>query len=139
MDVCAGAHPLCLGISWNVDMKSGWGNCYPKNNITDSDTSSPKGTEAITHSAQVANLPSSNGICPSNTTYAAGDGKIFEVDCFDKRTGAENFTSIHSADVASCMDTCSMGSNQTCVGVLFDNVLVDGYENCYLLNDTGSP
>ena len=36
MEICSKAHPLCTGVSWNVDLENGWENCYLKDDITTS-------------------------------------------------------------------------------------------------------
>lgn len=54
MELCAQSHPLCLGISWNSAMGSGFGNCYLKN--TQNGDPSPD-SHSVTHLALVR-LPS---------------------------------------------------------------------------------
>jgi hypothetical protein len=139
MEMCAEAHPLCKGVSWNVDMIAGYGNCYLKNDPSAGEFAPSPGY--ITHSAEVtsASLQQVNGTCPSNKTYASSNGKNFAIDCYDGRIGSENFTSVHIANVSQCMETCATNTGQACLGVVFDISMENGWDNCYLLNSTGSP
>jgi hypothetical protein len=138
LEICSEVHPLCTGVSWNPDMKPGYGNCYLKNDITAGKPSAPRGNYTI-HSAGV--LPSYADIsvgCPNDLSYKSKNGESFTIDCYDGRSGSQNFTSTHSQSIYSCMDTCSTHQSEGCTAVVFDDSLLNGYENCYLLNATGT-
>jgi hypothetical protein len=141
MDLCAGAHGYCRGFSWNPDMIHGYGNCYLKTNVSDGGANSTEGRGYVTHSATVSQSIAINATCPSNKTYQASDGSVFDVTCSDKRSNVQNLTSYYFSNVEACMENCSLVTGtgaSACLGVLFDNVFDDGYDNCILLNDTGS-
>jgi len=132
MQLCSQSHPLCLGVSWNVDMVAGFANCYLKNAPQDG-TPAPDSTfkrhSALTRLSQVEDT------CPNNLTYIAKHGQNFTISCWQGRTGTNNITSYHDSDIDSCIDTCANYSGgQDCVGVTFDNSMQSGYENCYLLS-----
>lgn len=135
MDTCAKAHPLCQGVSWNVDMTEGFANCYLKNSLAGTPSSS---VGVKTHST-IARFSSVDDTCPKNLTYISNNNKNFTISCWDGRTGTTNITTSHESDIDSCINTCATHQGgQTCVGVSFDNSMDNGFENCYLLNDTGS-
>jgi hypothetical protein len=69
----------------------------------------------------------------------SSNGQNFTIDCYDGRIGSENFTSIHETSIYTCIDACSKQTSQRCKAVVFDDSMLKGYENCYLLNSTGSP
>jgi len=93
----------------------------------------------VAHSAMVA--PGYDAIsitCPAEPTYFPESG-MFSVECSATRTGAQNISSRHETSVSDCVDTCSTHLDDGCVGVLYQLSLAQGYDNCYLLNDTGEP
>lgn len=135
MDLCSEAHPLCLGVSWNPDLIDGYGNCYLKN----SQNGTPQATQGyIMHSA-LAHLPSIDACSNSEPSQVSSNGEVFNVTCFEGRTGSSNITSFYSMNVTGCIDACANYTGvDTCHGVTFDNSMQYGFENCYLLNETGS-
>jgi hypothetical protein len=139
LEICSEVHPLCKGVSWNPDMKPGYGNCYLKDDVSGGKPSPPRGNYTI-HSAGVT--PSFADVsvgCPPDRSYTSSNGKTFAIDCYDGRIGSGNFTSIHEKSIYACMDACSTQTSRGCKAVVFDNSMLEGYENCYLLNSTGSP
>jgi hypothetical protein len=135
MEICAHAHPLCLGVSWNSDLSAGFGNCYLKNMQNGSLISET----AHTHSGLV-NLPSIDA-CDSSTDahQIMSNNKTFNVTCFEGRVGSSNITSVYSANITGCIDECATyNGTDICLAVFFDNSFDDGFDNCYLLNATGT-
>ena len=134
MELCSQAHPLCKGVTWNPDMKGGWGNCYLKSNP--GATKDP--SDETAHSALVTGklYTDLNTDCPSTSTYDK-DGNTYSLSCNTGRAGSQNFTSVRSNSLDDCLQKCSSETGQRCLGVLVDMGLEDGFENCYLLNATG--
>lgn len=58
--------------------------------------------------------------------------------CSQTRTGSQNITSVHQSDLPKCLGACSDRVGDGCVGVVFDQSMLGGFENCYLLNATGT-
>ncbi|RAO72251.1 uncharacterized protein BHQ10_008263 [Talaromyces amestolkiae] len=135
MEICSQAHPLCLGVSWNSDLSAGFGNCYLKN----SQNGSLSSDTIHTHSALV-NLPSLDACdSVSDPQQIFSNDKTFNVTCFEGRVGSSNITSVYSANITGCIDECATyNGTESCLAVFYDNSFDDGFENCYLLNDTGT-
>lgn len=131
LDLCANAHPLCRGVSWNPDMIDGYANCYLKDS-TSGDPMSDAVEGFIVHSAELppSGLPQVDPTCPSNLTYSASSGTEFAITCYDQRTNDTSFVAFHEPNVEQCMDLCSV--SQGCKGVVLDLAMVGGYENCYV-------
>lgn len=139
LEICSQVHPLCRGVSWNPDMKPGYGNCYLKDDITAGKPSPPRDNYTV-HSAGVTPAFADVTIgCPGEHSYTSSNGKSFSIHCYDSRMGSDNITSIHQTSVYACMDACSTLTNEGCKAVVFDDSMLEGYENCYLLNSTGAP
>ena len=97
----------------------------------------------VTHSAQVTPaLYDVNIDYPGRNPFTPKDGIEFDVECYNTRADTQNVTSTHGTSIVRCMQTCGIrtsGEGDTdCLGVIFDMSMGDGYENCALLNDTGS-
>ena len=140
MQYCSEAHPLCKGFAYNPGLEAGYGNCYLKYEATKQQAFAYP--LFVTHggvvkSASVVNEPRVE--CPQDRTYSSANGANFTIECYDSRYGSQNFTSAHKSSVRECMDSCSNTTDMGCIGVVFDSTLQDGWENCYLLNDTGVP
>lgn len=45
---------------------------------------------------------------------------------------------VYSPSINACVDQCAAYTDDSCVGILYDNLFTNGFENCYLLNVTGS-
>lgn len=136
MEICAHAHPLCLGVAWNADLSAGFGNCYLKNEQNGTFGTSP----THTHFGLV-NLPEIDACNSSSadTEQYSSNNMLFNVTCFEGREGSENITSIYSANITSCIDACATyNGSDSCIAVIYDNSFADGFENCYLLNYTGT-
>ena len=143
MEYCSHAHPLCRGVSWWPGLEPGYANCYLMATPTESRPFVPAAQDydAVAHSAEVWQSFDSqvDADCPSDHSYTAPGGQNFSIACYDGRAGSENFTSHHENSVGKCIDSCSYSIDRGCVGVVFDISQELGYDNCYLLNDTGSP
>ncbi|QKX55107.1 uncharacterized protein TRUGW13939_02199 [Talaromyces rugulosus] len=137
MDLCSHAHPLCLGVSWNPDLTAGYGNCYLKNTQDGGVPFTP--TNYVAHSALVT-MPIIGACSPTALpAQITSDKKEFDVSCFGARAGSNNFTSVYSQNITGCIDQCAAyGGPESCIGVYYDNSFVDGYENCYMLDNIGS-
>lgn len=131
MDICSNAHPLCRAVSWNPDMEAGFANCYLKNSLV----GNPKTPSNYVAHTAVAKLGLLNNSCPTNSTYTS-NGKVLNVDCNQINDGSNNnLTSIHENDLDSCLDACA--SNTTCALAVFDALMDDGFDNCYLKGAIG--
>lgn len=136
MQFCSEAHPLCKGVSWNADLLDGFGNCYLKQH-----PEAPEDTTRATHSALITQkfYQDLSTACPATSPYEAG-GNNYTVACKTGREDTQNTTSVHSDSLDACLEECSAPVvGKDCQGVLFDMSMLLGYDNCYLLNDTGSP
>ncbi|KAF1946866.1 hypothetical protein EJ02DRAFT_335402 [Clathrospora elynae] len=134
LKICVDQHPLCMAVSWNPDLSTGFANCFPKTGYVNY-LSDPSAKLGIIHSAAITTVETPDTECPSDNTYTAAQGKTsFDIHCGKANTGA-NITIIHSQNVTACMDACA-ASDQKCVGVLFDSTLAGGYNNCCLQNTT---
>lgn len=135
MNLCADAHPLCLGVSWNSDLSAGYGNCYLKN----SQNGSLVNETAHTHSGLV-NLPSIDACSTSSDPQQiSSSDQTFNVTCFEGRVGSSNITSVYTANITGCIGECATyNGSDSCFAVFYDNSFDDGFENCYLLNYTGT-
>lgn len=92
-----------------------------------------------THSALV-NLPVIDGCqLPSAHHEISSHDKTFNATCFEGRVGSSNMTSVYSANITGCIDECATYTGpDPCLAVFYDNSFADGFDNCYLLNATGS-
>lgn len=136
MKICAQAHPLCVGVSWNPDKSNGFDNCYLKNS-TDGDLVVAN-TEPIVHSGLLTNLPTTE---PCSESQISSNNKTFNVTCDGSLSGSSNISSQYYSSISGCVDQCAAHTDDgsgPCVGVLFDNAFEEGVYNCYLLNSTGS-
>jgi hypothetical protein len=132
MQLCVDAHPLCVGVSWNPDKKSGWSNCYLKN--SQDGVPAVANTTPVTHSGLLLNLPPIDPC--SGPGQIVNNNQTFNTTCLEGRVGSSNFTSFYSPKIENCVGQCA--TNDSCVGVLYDNSFHEGIKNCYLLNATGS-
>ena len=138
MDICSTVHPWCSGVTWNPDMVDGYANCYLKNDLTGGSPVSSTG-DVMAHSAKVTarSIADLSVACPKN--YTSKNGQVYDMHCFENRVATQNITSIHEQSVQHCIEACSSYTEESCLGVVFDLGMTDGYDNCYLLNSTGSP
>lgn len=137
LDYCAAARPLCKGVSWNANMGAGYPNCYLKKSPDAAKATTP--SDIVMHSAKLVDdaLSKIDISVPTSLNYTTSNGALFNITQYDSRSGASNFTSLHADSVGQCMDNCSLSKSQ-CAGILFDNVITNGFSNCYLLNNTGA-
>ncbi len=133
--ICVDQSPLCKGVSWNPGYEIGFANCWPKTGFSDNALGTPPTAMGILHSVTITSFDRVDADCPSQTTYAATDNRNFEIHCGQLNEGT-NLTSIHTQNITSCMDTCATTS--TCIGIVFDSTLQNGFKNCYLQNTTST-
>ncbi|KAF2096900.1 hypothetical protein NA57DRAFT_78490 [Rhizodiscina lignyota] len=132
---CSANHPLCAGVVWDFNMSGGWDNCYPKlpNSPLSNLIYSPQGIWAP---AQITNLTDQ---CPSKRQYTTAANLTFDLTC-DVLPLGRNYSARHFDNVHSCMDYCasetSKGNSRHCIAAAFDTYMNNGYENCYLMNET---
>ncbi|KAF2805531.1 uncharacterized protein BDZ99DRAFT_466511 [Mytilinidion resinicola] len=135
MEICADSHPLCQGVSWNPSQTIGFANCWPKTGWQNTLGAATANMQiGVLHSAALTSItPTVNTTCPSGKAYDS-KGKTFDINCAQLNTGT-NITSIHRANITSCIDACA-NSDKDCVGVVFDSTMAAGFQNCYLQNTT---
>lgn len=135
MELCSQTHPACKAVSYNPDMKEGYGNCYPKSDFSASTYSS----SPATHMAVAAKWPTLNSSCTNGSLYTTPNNEQFTVSCNDNRP-YNDLIQVHSANLSHCIDSCASYSNSTtgdCVAVVFDAVLYSGWQNCWLKSANG--
>lgn len=140
LEICSSVHPLCNGVSYNPDMNDGHGNCYLKNNPWEDPPVRNNPNIAVVHSARVTSnlLGAVDRSCAPGIVQTTSNGTRFEVSCGQDKTGRQNITSLHEENAESCMNRCASYEDQTCLGVVFDISMQSGFDNCYLLNETGN-
>jgi hypothetical protein len=135
LTICVDQRPLCKAVSWSPDLKIGFANCFLKSGFPESGLTAPGPKNGVLHSATITRIDPINRDCPANKTYTATTAKKqFDIHCGQVNTGT-NFTSVHSQNITSCMDTCA-NSKDNCIGVVFESDLNGGYKNCRLQNST---
>ncbi|KAL9097030.1 MAG: hypothetical protein Q9165_000994 [Trypethelium subeluteriae] len=143
MAYCSQSHPLCAGVSWNPDLLNGYGNCYPKNAppnsygfyVSEGDGST--GQSFWVHTA-IANIVNGSDItvdCSDQAQIMALNGNTFITSC-NREMADNNLTISHEASIQDCIDTCASAVDGTCLGVVYDTQLTNGWQNCYLKNAT---
>lgn len=135
MELCSHAHPLCLGVSWNSDLRNGFGNCYLKN----AQNGTLARSTSHTHSGLVK-LPAIDSCdVPIHLGQILTNDRTFQLMNCTGPAVRDNITSVYKANYTGCIEECATynGTNSNiCTGVLYDNSFDDGFENCYLLNGT---
>jgi hypothetical protein len=135
MELCSQTHPLCKAVTYNPDMRGGYGNCYPKSDFSASGyISNPS-----THMAVAANLPTLNSSCTNGSVYTAPNNEQFTVSCNENRA-FNDLVQLHSANLSYCIDSCASYSNATtgdCVAIVYDSTLNSGWQNCWLKSANG--
>lgn len=139
MNLCTSSETKCSGIVWNPDMKKGFGNCYPKFNLTDGFVArnNENNINGIAHSA-VLQYPKIRNTCESAKVVASSNGTGYTLTCNQDRAG-NDLTHYHDTNLKSCIDTCEQYTVGECVGVIFDTNMQSGFENCYLKSGIGTP
>lgn len=139
MNLCTTSITQCSGVVWNPDMKKGFGNCYPKFNITAGFVArnNENTINGISHSA-ILNYPKIRDTCVSAKVLASSNGTGYTLTCDQDRAG-NDLTHYHDTNLTSCIDTCEQYTVGTCVGVVFDTKMESGFENCYLKSGIGTP
>lgn len=140
MNICTQALSQCSGVAYNPDMMHGFGNCYPKFNLTQGfiPTGGSIDDGAITHSA-VAHYNTIPYNCTSNAVIAAGTGQGYTTSCGQDSPG-NDITKYHSENITNCITSCSKWSGTgSCFAVVFDTNMTNGFENCYLKSSVSAP
>ena len=142
MEFCTNSHPLCAGVSWNPDLGSGYGNCYPKNGPPNNGFGVAQGNDSTgekqwAHTA-VANIANGSSItvdCTNQAKIFAANGAGFITSC-NVSMADNNITITHQDSLQNCIDSCAAWDDGSCVGVEHDTQLTKGWANCYLKNAT---
>lgn len=138
MRLCTEAHSLCTGVSWNPDMKKGYGNCYPKFNFTQGYIASGESNRnEVMHSA-VIKLPQIDDECQDDQALSANNGTGFILSC-DTDHSFNDLTQYHTTNLEDCINTCDQYTPSPCVGVIFDTRMTYGFQNCWLKSGIGTP
>lgn len=133
--ICADQSPLCKGVSWNPDYSIGFANCWPKTGWSDNTLVTPSTKDGVIHSVTITSFDRVDASCPSDTTYSTTSNHNFDIHCGQLNEGT-NITQIHTQNITACMDSCA--TTNSCVGVVFDSILQNGFNNCYLQNTTST-
>lgn len=129
-------------MSWNVDITQGYGNCYLKTDPSGADSLNIGNDDGSVEHSAIVTPDLFAGIetdCEDGSRYSSPTGNEFELSCYTTQEGGRNSSSSHETSYADCADKCSTTSDPECAGVLFDMSLRDGFENCYLMTELGSP
>jgi len=116
-------------------MVGGFHNCYPKSAVNASgftDASNP-----IVHFA-AAKINNITTPCVDSSIRTSSNNQHFQLSCNKNRDGAI-LTAYHDDSLDACIDTCATYTNGTCLGVVFDSNMTNGFENCYLKKEIGVP
>ncbi|KAF2196461.1 hypothetical protein GQ43DRAFT_445083 [Delitschia confertaspora ATCC 74209] len=134
VEICARQHPLCRAATYNPGLEIGWANCFAKTGWSDDKFITPPKGHGTVHAAIITSIKPVDTECPKESEYTTVGGSRFDIQCGKLNTGT-NITSLHTQNLAGCMDACAE-SDQGCIGVVFDSSLQNGYQNCYLQNTT---
>jgi hypothetical protein len=90
-----------------------------------------------THSAvfQIQNYTSN---CTDNGKATAANNHVYGLQCNQNRPG-NDLTVYHEVSLQKCIENCATYENGKCVGVVFDENMELGFENCYLKSGAGTP
>src|SRR5689334_9879478 len=113
-------------------MYSGYGNCYPKSDVSAVNFRPARRTTPTSHLAIVVNRPALNRDCSNDASLAASTGAQFRVSCNDNRPG-NDLIQVHAESMDECADACATYRNATtgdCVSASFDSSLLGGWRNC---------
>jgi hypothetical protein len=144
LDICSESHPLCWAVAYDPTLITGYANCYLKDTMPTTNefrlTGSLNTAEyngAILHAALVTvkNGTSIPIECTDLAEVTAKDGQTFILSCNSYQLGNDLWV-LHEDSLQSCIDGCVTWDNGTCVGVVYDAQLGNGWENCYLKNAT---
>jgi hypothetical protein len=111
-------------------MSSGYGNCYPKSDVSASNFRVAQFTAS--HLAIVVNVPTFNVECSNDDSVVATNGAQFDVSCNDNR-GGNDLAQVHAEDMKECANACATFNNATlgeCVSATYDSTLKSGWQNC---------
>ncbi|KIV99776.1 uncharacterized protein PV09_08582 [Verruconis gallopava] len=140
LEICSEAAPICKGVVFNPDKAMGYGNCYPKSDISTSNIETTAQVAPARHFAMVNNIPTLNETCSNNTITKASDGEEFLLTCNDNRP-YNDLVRVHSENLTACVDACTSFKNATageCVGVMWDSTMSSSWENCWLKSSPGT-
>ncbi|KAL9097931.1 MAG: hypothetical protein Q9165_000257 [Trypethelium subeluteriae] len=144
MNLCGAAHPLCMAVSYVPSMSMGYGNCYPKSNVSAENLGTWDSPGDTRHMAllDTSNLDI-NSSCTNGTTYnsPSRSGADFDIAC-DTNSDAPNLITSYAQNMSACADMCVLYANTStlpCIGVVFETkIMWYGYQNCYLKDREGN-
>lgn len=113
-------------------MSSGYGNCYPKSDVSSTNFRSATLRAPTSHLAVVVNMPTVDSACSSDSTISASNGAQFDVSCNDNRAN-NDLVQVHAENMDACADACATFSNATlgeCMGAMYDSTFKSGWQNC---------
>ena len=113
-------------------MSSGYGNCYPKSDVSASNFRAASLRAPTSHLAVVVNMPTLDADCSNDETLSASNGVQFNVSCNDNRAN-NDLVQLHAESMNECADGCATFNNATlgeCVGAMYDSTLRSGWQNC---------
>jgi hypothetical protein len=140
MQICATSAPLCKAVVWNPDMTGGYGNCYPKTDVSPANYAAISNAPPEAHMAVAINIPTLDESCTNGTTTKASNGADFEISCNDNRA-SNDIQQVHAENITACLDACSTFNNSTagkCSGAMYDSTMASGWRNCWLKSVEGT-
>jgi hypothetical protein len=132
MQVCADAHSLCKAVVWNPDMTAGYGNCYPKRDVSPSTYSNVTNAPPQAHMAVAINIPTLDQSCTNGTIVRSSNGDEFQVSCNDNRP-SNDIAQVHAENITACANACATFNNATagkCIAAMYDSTMNSG-KLCY--------
>ncbi|KAF1845090.1 uncharacterized protein K460DRAFT_102953 [Cucurbitaria berberidis CBS 394.84] len=135
MERCAEHHPFCNAISFNTDIiGSGWLNCMIE---VGADLVAVPYTRTLAHSAIFVEHPLEIAKCRNDSVVRSQDGRVFRTSCTDLRklddANMPPISTSHEISLERCLKTCTK-ANSTCMAIIFDDGLQQGFQNCYLFD-----
>ena len=137
MDQCSLAHPLCRAVTYHPSMIDGYGNCYFKSNISAQSFEAWNRSNDMRHMAVLSsNVGEVNSSCVNGTNYTSPLPRLaeFTVTC-NFNNPVSDIITYHTQNMSACADICATYYNSsgiTCAGVMFDSVMDNGWQNCYI-------
>jgi hypothetical protein len=113
-------------------MTSGYGNCYPKSDVSTSDFRAAPLRAPTSHLAIVQNVDSLDPDCTDGSSLTASNGNRFNVSCNDNSAG-NDLIQVHAETMEECASACGTFNNATageCVSAVYDSTLRSGWQNC---------
>ena len=113
-------------------MSSGYGNCYPKSDVSTSNFRAASQRAPTSHLAIVVNRPTLDPDCTDDLVLDSANSTRFTVSCNDNRSG-NDLAQVHAETMGECADACATFNNATlgeCVSAMYDSTLRSGWQNC---------